>query len=79
MSDERVSDNGVPRGPGWPAHIEAARRLAHYAIGGRPCPRIRYGDEPDDWGADRQACHDCGVHKGQFHVGPACDVERCPG
>lgn len=38
---------------------------------------IRYGAEPDDWGADRRPCHDCGVDKGMYHI-PGCGVERCP-
>lgn len=38
--------------------------------------RIRYGEELEDWGADKQPCHDCHVAKGEFHS-EGCDVERC--
>jgi hypothetical protein len=75
---ERIIYNGVSMIPEWPARIEAAQQITHYSIGGRLCPRVRYGDEPGDWGADRHPCGDCGVVKGQYHVGPVCDVERCP-
>jgi hypothetical protein len=63
MADASLSD-------GWPTHCVTrdGRRLA----------RIAYGDEPDDWGADRHPCRDCGVVKGEYHVSPLCDVERCP-
>lgn len=44
---------------------------------GKTISRVRYGDEKEDWGADRQPCHDCAVLKGEFYrVG--CDAERCP-
>jgi rRNA maturation endonuclease Nob1 len=58
--------------------LELAQLVTIYVIGGREMQRIRYGEEPDDWAAHRGPCHDCGAIKGRFHVGPACDVERCP-
>jgi hypothetical protein len=78
MSDERVLYNGVLMSPEWRAIIEKAQQVSHYWINGEWYPRIRFGDEEGDWGADRGPCHDCSVVKGQYHVGPLCDVERCP-
>lgn len=58
----------------WPEKLQRAQNTTHYIA---RVPRIRYGDEPDDWGAGEYPCHDCGAIKGEYHV-PSCDVERCP-
>src|SRR5262245_17291593 len=78
MSDEYVIFNGVKMLAEWPERISEAQEQPIYIIDGKEYQRIRYGDEIDDWGADRQPCHDCGVVKGQYHVAYVCDVERCP-
>lgn len=72
-----VTYNGKKMVSYWPALIEAAQQEPSYVINGQVYPRVRYGEEDDDWGANRQPCHDCMVDKGQFHVS-SCDVERCP-
>ncbi len=61
----------------WEDEKAKAQLQVHYVIDGKLYPRVRYGSEADDWGADFHSCHDCGVSKGQYHV-PNCDVERCP-
>lgn len=77
MEKKHVASDDRNMVEGWPERIEAAQLERAYEIGGMERPRIAYGDEADDWGADTRPCHDCAAVKGQLHV-PGCDVERCP-
>jgi len=74
----RVVYRGVSMIEGWPEKIREAQGVLTCTIDGQEVPRIRYGNESDDWGADRRPCHDCGVIKGELHV-DGCDAECCPG
>ena len=72
---KRILYRGVPMIEGWPEKIKAAQHIISYMLDGQPIPRSCYGEH--DWKADRVACHDCRVIKGEFYV-PTCDVEECP-
>jgi hypothetical protein len=75
---EMITYRGVTVIAGWPDRIAEAQALQTCVVGSREVSRVRYGDEPDDWGANDRPCHDCAAIKGEFHV-EGCDVERCAG
>jgi hypothetical protein len=69
----------VPQVLGWQEFVDAAQTDTDVTMwDGRVLPRLRYGAEPDDWGADDHPCRDCRAVKGQYHVYGLCEVERCP-
>jgi hypothetical protein len=43
---------------GWPEKIQAARNVLSYTLNGKSVPRVRYGNEQDDWNAHTVPCHD---------------------
>jgi len=73
--DSHIEHHGQRAAAGWAGRIAAAQAVTRYRIGGKDYPRVRFGDEKEDWGGE--ACGDCAVRKGQYHV-PGCDIERCP-
>ena len=68
MTVKMVMLNGVEMAEEWPEQIAQAQKQVMYCINGMKYPRVRYGDEGDDWGAEKRPCHDCCVLKGQLHV-----------
>jgi len=77
MARDFVEYRGVRMIEGWPERIQEAQLHTHLTLDGRPVPRIPYGAESDDWGADDHPCHDCRVFKDELHVS-GCDGEECP-
>lgn len=76
MEAKFVEYNGVQVTEGWPEKIIFAQSKTTDIIGGIEYPRVPYGEEAVDYGADNHPCGDCAVVKGQLHV-PFCDVEQC--
>src|SRR4051794_7184685 len=77
MENKATVNNGVETAPGWGERIRAAQAVLVYHINGQPFPRVRYGDEAEDWGAGQRPCHDCGGVRGQYHVRGGGGA-RCP-
>jgi hypothetical protein len=73
----RILYRGIPMIEGWPEKIEAAQELRSYNLSGRTIPRVPFGSEQDDCGAEKHTCRNCRVLKGELHV-PGCDGEECP-
>jgi len=71
---ELVDFRGMRVASFWPKKLQQAQEKCTYLV---ELPRIKYGDETYDWGADHRPCHDCGAIKGEYHA-PSCDVEECP-
>jgi hypothetical protein len=74
---KRVLYRVVPLIEGWPEKSLGPSSSPTFTLNGPTVPRVRYGDEEGDWGADQHACHDCRVIKGEFHVA-GCDGEESP-
>lgn len=77
MTDERIDFRGMRVTAGWPDRLRAAQLETTCDVNGVEFPRVRYGEEAEDWGANESPCHDCAAIRGEYHV-PGCDVERCP-
>jgi hypothetical protein len=71
---DHIEFRGMQVASYWPDKLMRCQSITHYIA---KVPRIRYGDETYDWGADERPCHDCGAVKGELHA-PGCDVEECP-
>jgi len=70
--------NGVEMHVSRVQALEAAQLVPTVTILDTIYPRVKYGEEEEDWGAETgKLCHDCFAAPGQFHM-DGCDVERCP-
>lgn len=75
--EEKIDYHGIKISKNWLQEIEESQNIKEIVISGIAYPRIKYGSEQDDWGANDHPCGDCAVIKEQYHV-PGCDIERCP-
>ena len=57
--------------------LEETQTLTSFIKNEVKYPRIRYGDESEDWWAESKLCRDCFTRKGQHHA-LGCELERCP-
>jgi TIR domain len=71
---EHIDFRGMQVASFWPKKLQRAQEKRTYLV---ELPRIKYGDESYDYGADQRPCHDCAAIKGEYHD-PGCDVEECP-
>jgi len=76
MAKRFVEYRGVRMIEGWPEEIQEAQLLTSLPMAGAAIPRIAFGAERADLGANEHPCRDCRVFKGEFHV-PGCDGEEC--
>ncbi|MBU5673269.1 hypothetical protein [Paenibacillus brevis] len=59
-----------------PVIIAESQLFPFFAVQGIEYKRIKYGDEPNNWGK-HDRCPDCAVRKGLYHA-LNCDWELCP-
>jgi len=74
QQDPQKLAGGSPQGP---STRERDQSHTGNVIEGIAYPRVRYGEEKIDGGADQHPCPDCGAAKGQFHVF-GCELDECP-
>jgi hypothetical protein len=58
--------------------LERAQAVTAFTKDAVQHPRIRYGDEGEEWRAEcGESCRVCGARRGQYHA-LGCEAERCP-
>ncbi len=73
----------MPKSADYAKRHAQAQAFLRYRIAGLEYPRIRYGDEVEEWdwvaahAHQGTPCGDCGVQQDELHL-PGCDLEQCP-